>query len=98
MSILVTVTFDAAPEVVAQVEEDHPDLMQTLGASAAKYFVSHRRLVRDDRVMDLDEFASKADHDAFLAEAGDVVRKYEQLVGGQATDTVWTVLDHGPPE
>lgn len=97
MNILVTVTFDAAPDVVAKVEQDHPELMQALGSSAAKYFVSHRRVVQDDRVMDLDEFASRADYDAFMAEASDAVKKYEELVGVTATEVFWTVADHGPP-
>ncbi|MBS1885860.1 MAG: hypothetical protein JSU06_01605 [Actinobacteria bacterium] len=91
MSIVVTVNIDSDVERVEQVERDNPDVMATIGGAARKYMTSHRRTFRDGHVMDLDEFASKADYDAFFAEAGGAIKRYGELIGVAPRDTLWTL-------
>jgi hypothetical protein len=93
MGIVVTVNIDADPALVEKAEQDNPEVMQVIGAAAGKYMTGHRRTVRDGQVMDLDEFASAADYDAFIAEAGEAIAKYGKAIGIAPRDTLWTLQD-----
>lgn len=97
MSILVTVEIAAAPATVQKIEQDHPEVMDPIVAAASKYMTGHQRIFQEDRVMDLDQFASKEDYDAFIAEAGEHIKRYGELIGTPTTDGLWTVDDTPMP-
>lgn len=89
MAILVTAHVPHSLATVTAFERDHPELVAPIVAAAARHQLSHRRFVSDDVVMDLVEYATRADYDAFFAEAGDAIRRAGELLGAQARDTVW---------
>lgn len=90
MAIVVTVNIDADIAQVEKAEQENPEVMQVIGGAAEKYMTNHRRTVRDGHVMDLDEFDSMDDYQAFFAEAGEAVKKYGEAVGVAPRDTIWT--------
>ncbi|UGS37263.1 hypothetical protein [Capillimicrobium parvum] len=95
MAVICTVRIPHDLEKVQQVEADNAEVMQAIMAAAQKYMTGHRRTARDGEVMDLDEFASREDYDAFIAEAAPSIRRYGELLGAPAQDTVYTVVEGG---
>lgn len=95
MAVICTVRIPHALEHVQRTEADHPEVMQEIMTAAMKYMTGHRRTATDGEVMDLDEFASREDYDAFIGEAGDAIRRYGELLGAPAQDTVYTVVEEG---
>ncbi|MBS1878378.1 MAG: hypothetical protein JST31_02585 [Actinobacteria bacterium] len=91
MPIVVTVNIDSDVAEVERVERDNPELMAVIGGAARKYMVAHRRTVRAGQVMDLDEFASEADYHSFIAEAGEAIKRYGELIGVAPRDTLWSL-------
>ena len=95
MTVVCTVRIPRALAKVRQVERDNPDVMEVIGAAARKYMIAHRRTATDAEVMDLDEFASREDYDAFIGEARTAIERYGELLGAPAQDTVYTVIEDG---
>ncbi len=95
MAVICTVRIPHQLEKVQRVEEAHPEVMEAIGSAAMKYMTAHRRTATDGEVLDLDEFASREDYDAFIAEAGPAIRRYGELLGAPAVDTVYTVVEGG---
>ncbi len=97
MAVLVTVNIDAPYEHVEQVEAANPDVMSGIIGAAMKYMRGHRRTYRDGFVMDIDEFDSADDYNAFIAEAGPSIKRYGELVGVAPRDTLWVVAPAPAP-
>ena len=97
MSALVTVRNPYPLDKVQRFEQEHPEVMEPIIAAARKYMTSHRRVERAGEVMDLDEYATEEDYQLFLAEAGDAIRAYSELLGGGVHDVVWTTVSEPPP-
>jgi hypothetical protein len=95
LTVVCTVRIPHVLEKVQRVEGDNPDVMEVIGAAARKYMLAHRRTATDQEVMDLDEFASREDYDAFIEEAGTAIARYGELLGAPAHDTVYTVIEDG---
>jgi hypothetical protein len=93
MAVICTVRIPHQLDHVRRVEADNPDVMQQIMDAAMKYMTGHRRTATDTEVMDLDEFASTEDYDRFIAEAGDAIQRYGELLGAPASDTVYTVIE-----
>lgn len=91
MSIVVTVNIEADIATVERVEKEHPEVIGEIGTIAERYMTGHRRTVRPGRVLDIDEFASESDYRTFIAEAGDAIKRYGDLIGVAPHDTVWAV-------
>ncbi|HWI21579.1 MAG TPA: hypothetical protein VNT22_03090 [Baekduia sp.] len=98
MTVVVTVLIDAPPSVVAKVESDNPDIFDKIMGPAEKYVTAHRRLLGEASVMDIDEFASMEDHDAFVAEAAEGIELYGKALGVTLTGTLWELEDTPLPD
>ena len=94
MTIVVTVSI---PNVdiarVREVEKTHAHLnAQVKDALKRHGCISHRRLYRDDEILDIDEWESEEGLRAFLAEMGPVIRELAAARGtGKPSDTIWQV-------
>jgi hypothetical protein len=95
LTVVCTVRIPHALAKVQKVERDNPDLMEAIGTAARKYMIGHRRTATDAEVMDLDEFASREDYNAFIGEAHTAIARYGELLGAPAQDTVYTVIEDG---
>jgi len=98
MSLLVTVRIPHPLEEVERIERSYPELIQRVAEPAMKYMTSHRRVERDGEVMDIDEYATEEDYRRFFDEAGDAIRKYNDLVGGGVHDVLWNTVSEAPLE
>lgn len=96
MSIVVTVRIpDADIERVREVEREHPELRAQLGESLKRHgCISHRRLYRENEILDIDEWESEEGLRAFLAESGSVIAELATLRGtGRPSDTIWNIYE-----
>lgn len=94
MSIVVTVRIpDVDIERVRRVDEEHAELRQQLGESLKKHgCIGHRRVYRDNEIMDIDEWESEEGLRAFLAESGHIIAQLAELRGtGKPSDTIWNI-------
>lgn len=94
MSIIVTVRIpDVDIERVRQVDADHPELRAELGESLKRHgCIGHRRVYRENEIMDIDEWESEEGLRAFLAESGPIIAQLAELRGtGKPSDTIWSV-------
>jgi hypothetical protein len=95
MAVICTVRIPHALDHVQRIEAENPGVMQEIMTAAMKYMTGHRRTATETEVMDLDEFARREDYDAFIGEAGDAIRRYGELLGAPAQDTLYTVVEEG---
>lgn len=93
MPIVTTVRIPRSLADVERVEEEHPELMEEIGSAAIKYMTRHRRLAGRDEVLDIDDYATRADYEAFVAEASAAIARYSELTG--ADDAVYEVVEGG---
>jgi hypothetical protein len=93
MAIICTVRIPRAHAEVQSVEDGNPELMERIGGAAFRHMTTHRRLIGDGEVIDIDEFPAREDYDAFMSEVGDEVARYGKLLG--ASDTIYDVLEGG---
>ncbi|GGA70777.1 hypothetical protein GCM10011490_21770 [Pseudoclavibacter endophyticus] len=94
MTIVVTVRIpDVDIERVRQVERDYPELHEQLRESITRHGCKgHRRLYRENEILDIDEWESEDDLKAFLEESGPVIRQLAELRGtGKPSDTIWNI-------
>jgi len=96
VSLLVTVRIPHPLEKVERIEAAHPEIIRQVAAAAVRYMTSHRRVERDGEVMDIDEYVDEAAYRAFIAEAGDAIREYTELVGGGVHDVLWNTISLAP--
>lgn len=94
MSIVVLVNIpNADVERVRQVERDYPELQEELMSALKRHGnISHRRLYRDNEILDVDEWESEEGIQAFLEENRPLIRKLAELRGtGVPTDSTWQI-------
>lgn len=94
MAIVVTVRIPGADiERVRQVDAEYADLRAELRESLQRNgCLSHRRLYRENEILDIDEWESEAGLNDFLEESGPIIRKLAELRGtGAPSDTIWNV-------
>lgn len=89
MPIIVTVRVAAEPATVERVEADNPELMQAILKAAEGRMKSHRRFGRSGETLDLDEFETAADYEAFHAEALPAIEKLGKAIGAPYQDTLY---------
>jgi hypothetical protein len=93
VSIVCTVRIPHPLERVTRYEAENAQLMEPIIAAAQKHMSGHRRIENDREVIDLDEFGAMGDYDAFMADAGDAVRAYNEAMG--VTETHYRVVEGG---
>jgi hypothetical protein len=94
MSIVVTVRIpDVNIDRVREVEKTHAHLNDQIKQALKKHgCISHRRLFRENEILDIDEWEAEEGLRAFLQEMGPVIRELAQLRGtGKPFDTIWNV-------
>jgi hypothetical protein len=89
MTIIVTARVDADANRLEQVERAHPDLMEAILAAAHGRIRSHRRFGRDGETLDIDEYDSRADYEAFHAQARAAIEQLGEALGVPYRDTVY---------
>ncbi|MCZ2811977.1 MULTISPECIES: hypothetical protein [unclassified Modestobacter] len=92
MSIVVTVNIKNADQArMKEVDAKHPELREKVIGLLKKHGnISHTRLVRDDEVLDIDEWPDEESLRAFLAEAGGLIAQLAELRGtATPEDTIW---------
>jgi hypothetical protein len=97
MAIIVTVQFTGDSDCADAVLRDHPDLAQTVRAAAEKHgMIRSTRYIGDDgEFMDIDEWESLEDRNAFLAEVRPHLVRWNELAGVSGmVSKVWRL---GPP-
>jgi hypothetical protein len=94
VSILVTVHISNSIETARRIREEHPELARQLGELHKKHGgLGHRRLHRDDEILDLDEWESEDGFRAFLAEAQPIIGELSRLRGDREppADRIWSI-------
>lgn len=91
LSFFVTVRFKADPQVAHRVLRENPDLEVAILEGIYKHgLVRCARLVGDGQFLDIDEWPSEKERDAFVAAVGPALRKWNELMGNPETETqVW---------
>ena len=98
MSIVHIVRFPASIEQHKRVEELHPGLYERIIAMAREYgLVAHRRVYRDNELMDIDEWESEEGMKAFAAAAAPLLKQIAETRGsGPPTVESWTPFEQAP--
>ena len=89
MAYLCTVEFTVGIEAIERAEREHPEVIEAIGRAAEGLMKSHRRYIRDGRVLDIDEYESQEDYKAFVELAGADIDRYGKLCGVQPVDTLY---------
>ena len=92
MSFYVTVRFKADPIKAHDILRDNPDLEEAILKGIYEHgLIRCTRLVRDGEFLDIDEWPSEKERDAFNAAAGAQLKKWRELMGDPDTETqTWT--------
>jgi hypothetical protein len=93
VAIICTVRIPHPLETVQSVERANPEVMSSIITGARQHMVSHRRFASEAEVLDMDEYASREDYDAFMAMAGTAVKQFGALLGDPPVDEVWEVIE-----
>ena len=93
MTVVVTVVIPTDPLRARQVEAEHAPAHRAVLESARRHgMLSHRRLYRDDEVLDIDEWETGAGREAFLVEAAPHLQELRDARGsGAAVSKVWQI-------
>lgn len=91
MSIMVTTTMPGDYAKMNAVVEAHPEFMEPYVAAATKYgLTDHGHLVRDGKVMELIEFATREDYENFQAELSGIFEVLDAEIGITAKEVeIW---------
>ena len=95
MSVVVLVHLrDVTPEKIDEVNAAHPDVRARFTEIVGKYSDrGHRRLmrlVRDNEIIDIDEWDSEESFLAFKADARELIAEMARLRGAPVpTDSIW---------
>ena len=73
--IVCFVRIPASQEKVDEMEAANPQTMEGIITPATKYIKRHVRAVADGVVIEVDEYASREDYDAFMTEAKPAIRE-----------------------
>jgi hypothetical protein len=88
MSFFVSVRFKADPKLAHDVLRENPDLEQAVLKGIYEHgLVGCQRLVGDGEFIDIDEWPSETERDAFVAAAGPALKKWNELMGYPETET-----------
>ena len=98
MSVVHIVRFPASIEQHKRVEELHPGLDDRIIAMGREYgLIEHRRVYRDNELMDIDEWESEEGMKAFAAAAAPLLKQIAEARGsGPPTVESWTPLEQAP--
>jgi hypothetical protein len=89
MTVIVTARVDADPTEVERNEVEHPELMQAILKAADGRMRSHRRFGRPGETLDIDEYDSLADYEAFFSDARPAIVRLGEALGSPYRDTVY---------
>ena len=90
MSIVVTVRFACDPERMKAFNREHADLYAQLSEIGGRHgMIAHRQVYRQGEVLDIDEWETAEGRQAFLEEAGPLLRQLGETVGATWESTVW---------
>jgi hypothetical protein len=80
--LVMTVRFEGDSARHDQVLRDEPELARAVADAARRHnLVRSTRLVGDGVFMDVDEWEREEDRDAFVAELGPLLRRWNELAG-----------------
>jgi hypothetical protein len=93
MSFIVTVRFKGDPERANRVLREDPELDEAVRQGIfAHGCVRTTRLVGDGEFLDIDEWTSEADRDAFVAAAGPQLKRWNELAGIRSIESkTWRI-------
>jgi hypothetical protein len=66
--------------------------MSAIVTGARQHMVSHRRFASEAEVLDMDEYASREDYDAFMEMAGSAIKQFGALFDSPPVDEVWETI------
>lgn len=89
MTVICTVRIPHPLAEVEAIEHANPEVMSQIVAGAREYMISHRRYTSETEVLDIDEYATVEDYDAFRAKAGDAISTFDGLLPTPPTVEVW---------
>ncbi len=91
MSFYVTVHFKGEAKAARDAFENDTDLKKNVQEGIFKHgLVRTIRLVGDGEFLDIDEWKSEADRDAFVAEMGPELRRWNEIAGIESMESkVW---------
>jgi hypothetical protein len=91
MSFFVTVKFKADPQVAHHALRENPDLEAAILKGIYEYgLIRCARLVGDGEFLDIDEWPSEKERDAFVAATGPALKKWNELMGNPDSEThIW---------
>lgn len=91
MSFFVTVKFKADPKLAHRVLRENPDLERAILKGIYEHgAIRCARLIGTGEFLDIDEWPSEKERDAFVAAAGPALKKWNGLMGNPETETqVW---------
>lgn len=92
MTVICTVRIPHPLKHVEEIERAHPEVMSEIVAGARQYMVRHRRFASETEVLDLDEYATREDYDAFMSKCGDAVAAFDGLLGDPPRAEVWQAV------
>jgi hypothetical protein len=88
MSFFVSVRFKADPKLAHDALRENPDLEQAILKGIYEHgLIRCERLVGDGEFLDIDEWPSEANRDAFVAAAAPALRRWNELMGNPETET-----------
>jgi hypothetical protein len=82
MSFVVTVLFEGDPKRANSVLRENPELDEAVRKGIFEHgCVRTTRLIGDGEFLDIDEWRSEEDRDAFVAAAGPQLKRWTELAG-----------------
>jgi hypothetical protein len=97
MSFIVSVRFKADPKVAHRALRENPDLEEAILKGIFDHgLIRCTRIVREGEFLDIDEWPSERERDAFVAAAGPALKKWNELMGNPETEThTWRSPEDG---
>jgi hypothetical protein len=97
MSFIVSIRFKGDAKKAHQVLRDNPDLYEAIHEGIYKAgLIRCARYVSDDGFLDIDEWPSEKERDAFVAQAGPALRRWNELMGTTESEThIWRTAGPG---
>jgi hypothetical protein len=88
LSFFVLVRFKGDPKRANATLREDPDLAKNIHKGIFDYgLISTTRLIGDGEYLDIDEWKSEADRDAFVEAMRPELQRWNELVGAEVTET-----------
>jgi hypothetical protein len=88
MSFIVSVRFKGDAKKAHQVLRDNPDLYEAIHDGIYKHgLIRCTRYVSDDGFLDIDEWPSEKERDAFVAATGAALKRWNELMETAESET-----------